>query len=146
MTEKTIRFGEFEFPVLKGFKYLINEGVPETDFLLVNDPADSFSMTFEKDFPVFAVPENSDSEYCLFEMKKSDRHIRFFCPEKRKNLDTAVWYFYMSVTDSEGREHILPGQVRVVFDGEVVRRSKGKLKFIEILETARLNERITKQT
>ena len=138
LTEKTIRFGEFDFPVLKGFKYLINDGLPETDFLLVNDPADSFSMTFEKDFPIFGVPENGDSEYCLFEMKKSDRHIRFFCPEKRKHLDTAVWYFYMSVTDSEGGEHILPGQVRVAFDGDIVRRFKGKLKFIELLEQVKL--------
>ena len=138
MTEKRILFGEFEFPVEKGLEYLINENVPETDFLLINEPHDTFSMTFEKDFPIFTVPKNSDRDYFLFEQKRKDRVIKFFCPEKREHLDTAVWYFYMELYDESGEVHTLPGQVRVEFDGNILRRTKGKPKFIELLEQVKL--------
>ena len=138
MTDKRILFGEFEFPVEKGLEYLINENVPETDFLLVNEPHDTFSMTFEKDFPIFTVPQNSDRDYFLFEQKRKDRVIKFFCPEKHENLDSAVWYFCMELYDERGEAHTLPGQVRVEFDGNILRQAKGKPKFIELLECVKL--------
>ena len=138
MSEKRILFGKFEFPIEKGLEYLVNENVPETDFLLINEPDESFSMTFEKDFPIFTVPENSDRDYLLFELKRSGRVIKFFCPEKHKNLDAAVWYFYMQLYDERGEAHILPGQVRVEFDGNCIRHIKGKPKFIELLEGVKL--------
>ena len=138
MTDKRILFGEFEFPVKKGLEYLINENVPETDFLLVNEPHDTFSMMFEKDFPIFTVPEHSDRDYLLFELKRSGRVIKFFCPEKHKNLDMAVWYFCMELFDESGEAHTLPGQVRVGFDGDFIRQAKGKPKFIELLESVKL--------
>ena len=138
MTDKRILFGEFEFPVEKGLEYLINENVPETDFLLVNEPHDTFSMTFEKDFPIFTVPKNSDRDYFLFEQKRKDRVIKFFCPEKHENLDSAVWYFFMELYDERGEAHTLPGQVRVEFDGNILRHAKGKPKFIELLEQVKL--------
>ena len=138
MTEKRILFGEFEFPVEKGLEYLINENVPETDFLLINEPHDTFSMTFEKDFPIFTVPQNSDRDYFLFEQKRKDRVIKFFCPEKHENLDSAVWYFCMELYDESGEAHTLPGQVRVEFDGNILRQAKDKPKFIEVLEQVKL--------
>ncbi len=138
MTEKSILFGRFEFPVERGLEYLINENVSETDFLLINEPSESFSLMFEKDFPIFTVPENSDRDYLLFELKRSERVIKFFCPEKHKNLDTAVWYFYMELYDERGEAHTLPGQVRVEFDGNCIRHAKGKPKFIELLEGVKL--------
>ena len=138
MTDKRILFGEFEFPVEKGLEYLINENVPETDFLLINEPHDTFSMTFEKDFPIFTVPKNSDRDYFLFEQKRKDRVIKFFCPEKHENLDSAVWYFLMELYDENGEAHTLPGQVRVEFDGNIIRQTKGKPKFIELLEGVKL--------
>ena len=138
MTDKRILFGEFEFPVEKGLEYLINENVPKTDFLLINEPHDSFSITFEKDFPIFTVPKKTDRDYFLFEQKRKDRVIRFFCPEKQENLDTAVWYFFMELFDESGEAHTLPGQVRVEFDGFFLRQAKGKPKFIELLEGVKL--------
>jgi hypothetical protein len=95
-------------------------------------------MTFEKDFPIFTVPKNSDRDYFLFEQKRKDRVIKFFCPEKHKNLDSAVWYFYIELLDENGEAHTLPGQVRVEFDGNNLRQSKGTPKFIEILEHIKL--------
>ena len=138
MTEKRILFGKFEFPVEKELAYLINESVPEADFLLINGSSTSFSLMFEKDFPIFKVPENSERDYCLFELKRSDRVIKFFCPEKHKNLDTAVWYFCIELFDESGEAHTLPGQVRVEFDGNILRQAKGKPKFIELLEGVKL--------
>ena len=138
MTEKRIVFDGFEFPTIKGLEYLINENVPETDFLLINEPSTDFSLMFEKGFPIFKVPENTERDYCLFELKRSDRVIKFFCPEKHKNIDTAVWYFCMELYDERGEAHTLPGQVRVEFDGNVLRQVKGKPQFIEVLERVKL--------
>ena len=138
MTDKRILFGKFEFPVEKGLEYLVNENLPETDFLLINEPHDLFSMIFEKDFPIFTVPKNSERDYFLFEQKRQDRVIRFFCPEKHENLDSAVWYFYMELYDENGEAHTLPGQVRVEFDGNILRHARGKPKFIELLEQVKL--------
>ena len=138
MTEKRILFDRFEFPMEKGFEYLINENIPETDFLLINEQNDTFSMMFEKDFPIFTVPEHSDRDYCLFELKRPGRMIKFFCPERHKNLDSVVWYFYVEIYDELGEAHTLPGQVRVEFDGNCIRQAKGKPKFIELLEGVKL--------
>lgn len=139
MTDKCILFGKFEFPVEKGFEYLINENVPETDFLLINEPHDAFSMTFEKDFPIFTVPKTSDRDYFLFEQKRKDRIIKFFCPEKRDNLKSVVWYFYVEITDDGGEKHILPGQVRVSMDVPVLIQAADKPRFIEVLEQVKLS-------
>ena len=138
MTEKCILFGKFEFPVEKGLEYLVNENISETDFLCINEPHDTFSMMFEKGFPIFTVPKNTDRDYLLFELKRSERVIRFFCPEKHKNLDSAIWYFCLELYDERGEAHTLPGQVRVGFDGKSIRQAKGKPKIIELLEGVKL--------
>ena len=140
MTEKRILFARFEFPVERGLEYLVNENLPETDFLLINGQHDAFSLMFEKGFPIFTVPENSDRPYCLFEMKRPGRVIKFFCPERHKNLDTAVWYFCMELFDESGEAHTLPGQVRVEMSEACIRMAKGKPKFIEILERVKLKQ------
>ena len=139
MTNKRILFGDFEFPRTNGLKYLLNEELLVTDYLFVNESHDSFSMYFENGFPIFTVPENSERPYCLFEMKRSDRMIKFFCPEKHPNLDSVVWYFYVEVFDEQGVAHGLPGQVRVGMRDFRSELAKGKPKFIEVLENITLN-------
>jgi len=138
VTDKRILFGDFEFTRAKELDYLLNESLSVTDYLFVNEPRDSFSMYFEKGFPVFTVPENSERPYCLFEMKRPGRMIKFFCPEKLENLDCVVWYFYMELFDEQGVPHVLPGQVRVKPDQINNPRTKGKPKFIEVLENIKL--------
>ena len=138
MTEKRILFGKFEFPRVNGLEYLFDEQEPITDYLFVNEPNDGFSMYFEKDFPVFTVPDDKNREYCLFEMKRPNRIIKFFCPEKRKNLDSAVWYFYMEILDEKGNMYSLPGQVRVGIEGACILQASSKPKFIEVLEQVKL--------
>ena len=138
MTDKRILFGDFEFPRIRGLDYLLDEKKPVTDYLFVNEPRDYFSMYFETGFPIFTVPENSERSYCLFELKRPGRMIKFFCPEKHQNLDTAMWYFYMELFDEQGVAHVLPGQVRVAFENDRTQRIRGKPRFIEVLEGVKL--------
>ena len=140
MTEKRILFDKFEFPRINGLEYLLDEQKPVTDYLFVNEPHERFSMYFENGFPIFKVPENSERPYFLFEIKRPERIIKFFCPEKHANLDTVVWYFYVELLDKKGVAHALPGQIRVDTNDPSVRMMKGKPPFLEILETVRLNE------
>ena len=138
MTDKRILFGDFEFPRIRGLDYLLDEKKPVTDYLFVNEPRDYFSMYFENGFPIFTVPENSERPYCLFELKRPGRMIKFFCPEKYPNLDSVVWYFYVEVFDEQGVAHGLSGQVRVGLDEFQAKLAKGKPKFIEVLESVKL--------
>ena len=140
MTDKRILFGDFEFPKADGLEYIWNEKQPVTDYLFVNEPNDSFSMYFEKGFPIFTVPENSDRPYCLFEWKRPGRSMKFFCPERHPNLDSVIWYFYMELLDDNGVAHGLPGQVRVGIEGFRFGPAKVKLKFIEVLKAVRLSQ------
>ena len=140
MPDKRILFGDFEFPIIRGLDYLLDEKKPVTDYLFVNEPHDYFSMYFEDGFPIFTIPENSGRPYCLFEIKSNDRKIKFFCPEKHKNIDMAVWYFYLELFDNKGVVHELPGQVRVAFENDFIRQTRGKPRFIEVLEGVKLNE------
>lgn len=138
MTEKRVLFDRFEIPVMHGLEYLSNEDESTTDFLFINEPGESFSMYFERGFPVFTVPENTERDYGLFELKRQGKIIRFFCPEKRENLRSVVWYFYIELSDGEGAKHILPGQVRVSFDVPAILQAANKPKFIEVLEGVQL--------
>ena len=139
MTDKRILFGEFEFPRIHGLEYLLEEKKNDTNYLFVNEPHDRFSMYFEKGFPRFTVPEHSDREYCLFEIKRQGRRIVFFCPDRRENLDTVVWYFYVELFDEQGVAHGLPGQVRVAYEDTCIRMRRRKPKFLEVLERVTLN-------
>lgn len=140
VTDKRILFGKFEFPRMRGLEYLLDEENGVTDYLFVNEQHDRFSMYFENNFPIFTVPENTDRPYCLFEMKRPGRVIKFFCPERRKNLDSVVWYFYVELFDEQGKAHRLPGQVRVGLNEPCIRMAKEKPKFIEVLEQVKLND------
>jgi hypothetical protein len=71
-------------------------------------------------------------------LKRQDRLIKFYCPEKHHNLDMAVWYFYMELFDEQGIAHGLPGQVRVEYENGFIRMAKGKPQFIEVLEQVKL--------
>lgn len=138
MIEKPIVFEKFEFPRLSGLEYIVNEDISDTDFLFVNDHGDNFSMYFEKGFPIFTVPEKSERDYGLFELKRQGRIIKFFCPEKHDNLKSVVWYFYVEITDDGGEKHVLPGQVRVSMDVPALIQAVDKPRFIEVLEQVKI--------
>ena len=138
---KRILFDKFEFPVIKGLDYLKDDKNVNPDYLFINDKNDGFSMYFEKDFPKFSVPkEKQDREYLLFEATTPNRKITLFCPQRHKNLNSVVWYFYVELFDNEGISYELPGQVRVEKEAFCINSSNGKPKFIEVLEQINLKQ------
>ena len=140
MTDKRILFGNFEFPRMSGLKYLMDERGPTTDYLFVNEPHDGFSMYFETDFPTFTLPEEGNRSYALLEMRRPDRTIKVFCPEKHKNLSAVVWYFYVELFDKQGVAHRLPGQVRVRLTEPFLRIGHATPQFLEVLEQVSLRQ------
>lgn len=139
-----VLFEEFEVPIIKGLEYLGNEKIVNNDYLFINELNDEFSIYFEKEFPVFKIPKNLSRNYCLFELKRDNKNIKFFCPEKQKNIDSAVWYFYVEIIDENGKVHTLPGQVRVMFEGMNMFKVKGIPKFINVLEKVKIHQKIMK--
>lgn len=142
LMEKIILFDEFEVPIIKGLEYLSNEKIINSDYLFINESNDGFSMYFDKEFPVFNIPENSERNYCLFELKRNNKNIKFFCPEKQKNINSAVWYFYLEMIDERGVVHTLPGQVRVIFDGISIFQVKGVPKLIDVLDKVKIHKKL----
>jgi hypothetical protein len=139
VTQQSIIFEDFEFPRISGLEYLTNGDDAGTDFLFINEPSESFSMYFERNFPIFTVPDSMDRDYGLFEFKRQDKLIKFFCPQKRENISSVIWYFYVEMLDESGEKHTLPGQVRVAFDVPDVLQSTKKPRFIDVLEQVKLN-------
>ena len=142
MVHGKVLFDRFEFPVIGGLDYLMDEENPSTDYLFINEPRERFSMYFERGQKPFEVMENgaTDKEYCLFQMRRPNRTIHFYCPERLPDRESVMWYFYVEIFDETGKVHVLPGQIRVVHAGGCLRMADGKTKFIEILENVQLTE------
>ena len=68
MLERRVLFDSFEFPVIRGLDYLMDEENPTTDYLFINEPHEKFSMYFERGQKHFEVTDKNatDKEYCLF--------------------------------------------------------------------------------
>ncbi len=142
MLEKRVLFDSFEFPIIRGLNYLMDEENPTTDYLFINEPHEKFSMYFERGQKPFEVTDKSatDKEYCLFQMKRPNRTIHFYCPERLPNRESVMWYFYVEILDEYGKVHILPGQMRVVLKSSCLRLTDEKKQFIEILEQVKLTD------
>ena len=140
MNNNTIILGNFRFRKINGLKYLFDEEKTVTDYLFVKSQHEGFSMYFEDDFPLFTVPEHTERSYSLLEIKRPDRIIKFYCPEKHEKIDVAVWYFYVEIFDEEGKAHRLLGQVMVDLDLPFFKIAERKPKFIEVLEQVGLNK------
>ena len=141
MFEKRVLFDRFEFPVIRGLNYLMDDKSPTSDYLFINDPHEKFSMYFEVGQKHFNVTEKGEKEndYCLFQIKRTNRTIHFYCPERLPNRESVMWYFYVEIFDENGNSHVLPGQIRVVLADGCLRMSDGKTQFIEILEQVKLS-------
>lgn len=139
MENTIILFDKFEFPVIEGLEYLTNEKIINTDYLFINELNSGFSMYFDKEFPIFSIPKDSKRDYSFFELKREKKNIKFFCPERQNNIDSAVWYFYVEFIEEKGNSYILPGQVRVIFNGTSIFQAKGIPKFIDVLEKVKIH-------
>ena len=141
---KRVMFDTFEIPWVRGLDYLMDEENPTTDYLFINEPHDRFSMYFERGQKPFEVTNKgaADREYCLFQIKKANRTIHFYCPERILDRESVMWYFYVEITDEEGNVHVLPGQVRVVLATGSPLLTDETEKFIEILEQVKLTDKV----
>ena len=142
MLEKRVLFDRFEFPVIRGLNYLMDDKSPTSDYLFINDPHEKFSMYFEVGQKHFNVTEKGEKEndYCLFQIKRTNRTIHFYCPERLPNRESVMWYFYVEILDENGKVHTLPGQMRVVLKSICLRLTDEKEQFIEILEQVKLTD------
>ena len=142
MLEKRVLFDRFEFPVIRGLNYLMDDKSPTSDYLFINDPHEKFSMYFEVGQKHFNVTEKGEKEndYCLFQIKRTNRTIHFYCPERLPNRESVMWYFYVEILDENGKVHTLPGQMRVVLKSSCLRLTDEKEQFIEILEQVKLTD------
>ena len=142
MLHDKVLFDSFEFPVIRGLDYLMDEENPTTDYLFINEPHEKFSMYFERGQKPFEVTDKgaTDKEYCLFQFKRPNRTIHFYCPERMPDRESVMWYFYVEIFDENGNPHVLPGQMRVVLADGCLRMAGGKTQFIEILENVQLTE------
>lgn len=140
MLEKRVLFDRFEFPVIRGLNYLMDDKSPTSDYLFINDPHEKFSMYFEVGQKHFNVTEKGEKEndYCLFQIKRTNRTIHFYCPERLPNRESVMWYFYVEILDENGKVHTLPGQMRVVLKSICLRLTDEKEQFIKILEQVKL--------
>lgn len=142
MLEKRVLFDRFEFPVIRGLNYLMDDKSPTSDYLFINDPHEKFSMYFEVGQKHFNVTEKGEKEndYCLFQIKRTNRTIHFYCPERLPNRESVMWYFYVEILDENGELQILPGQIRLSFPKGCIKITERKSPFIKILEQVELKK------
>ena len=141
MVRHIVLFDRFEIPVRRGLDYLMDEENQATDYLFINEPHGKFSMYFERGQKPFEVTDRStaDHEYCLFQMRRPDRTIHFYCPERLPDRESVMWYFYVEIFDENRNAYILPGQIRLVPAHGCLRMADQKTQFIEVLEQVRLS-------
>ena len=140
MVKKQIKFGEFEVPIPKGYKQIVDKD-STTDYLFVNAPRGIYTIYFDSSMPIYgqSILDGAEEGSSL-ELKMQDRKICFFCPTRTKGRKDALWYFNLEFKSSEDELLILPGQVLVNSD-EVYRKTVGgKLPFVEILEQIKLKK------
>lgn len=142
MLEKHVLFDRFEFPVIKGLSYLLDEESPTSDYLFINEPHNKFSMYFETGQKPFSISETAteNQEYCLLELNRKNRKICFYCPERPQNRESVMWYFYVELFDDNGNACILPGQIRMAFSKGCMRIAEQHSRFVTILEQVKLKE------
>lgn len=140
-----VLFDRFEIPILKGLDYLLDESKPMTDYLFINEVRDKFSMYFELGQKPFEISKQGADgrEYCLFEIKRKNRKIYFYCPERVENRQTVMWYFYVELFDEMGKAHLLPGQIRLSITSGCLKTIGEKSLFIEVLERIKLKPNTT---
>lgn len=142
MVREKIIFDRFEIPVLKGLNYLLDETKPTTDYLFINEPHEKFSMYFESGQKPFEISDRAikNGDYCLLEMKRQNKSLHFYCPERLIGKGAVMWYFYVQFFAEDGGLFVLPGQIRVVMPDGCFRYADGKAKFIEVLDNIKVTK------
>lgn len=141
MVKKRLKFNEFDVPIPKGHKQIIDKD-ENTEYLFINAPKDIYTVYFNSDMPLYEEKIlKAYNEGSLLEIKLSDRKIAFYCPSLSGKRKDGLWYFNIEFFTNNDEVFILPGQILLNSD-EVYRKTiGGKLPFVKILEeiTLKLN-------
>lgn len=141
MVKKRLKFNEFDVPIPKGHKQIIDKD-ENTEYLFINAPKDIYTVYFNSDMPLYGEKIlKAYNEGSLLEIKLSDRKIDFYCPSLSGKRKDGLWYFNIEFFTNNDEVFILPGQILLNSD-EVYRKTiGGKLPFVKILEeiTLKLN-------
>ena len=139
MVRKRVKFGEFEVPIPRGYRQIIDKD-ETTDYLFINAPREIYTVYFDSAMPFYSDKILGDCEEgSRLELKLPDRRIVFFCPSGGSDRKDGLWFFNIDFATGGNEVLTLPGQVMVNSD-EVYRKTVcGKLPFVEILERIKLN-------
>lgn len=141
MVKKRLKFNEFDVPIPKGHKQIIDKD-ENTEYLFINAPKDIYTVYFNSNMPLYEEKIlKAYNEGSLLEIKLSDRKIDFYCPSLSGKRKDGLWYFNIEFFTNNDEVFILPGQILLNSD-EVYRKTiGGKLPFVKILEeiTLKLN-------
>ena len=141
MVKKRLKFNEFDVPIPKGHKQIIDKD-ENTEYLFINAPKDIYTVYFNSDMPLYEEKIlKAYNEGSLLEIKLTDRKIAFYCPSLSGKRKDGLWYFSIEFFTNNDEVFILPGQILLNSD-EVYRKTiGGKLPFVKILEeiTLKLN-------
>lgn len=139
MVKKRLKFNEFNVPIPKGHKRIIDKD-ETSEYLFINAPRDIYTVYFCSDMPIYE--ENilkTYNEGSQLEIKLNDRKIVFFCPSLFGSRKDGLWFFSIEFFTDNEEVFILPGQILLNSD-EVYRKTVGgKLPFVKILEEITLN-------
>ena len=138
MFRKRVEFGEFEVPIPRGYKQIIDKD-DTTDYLFINAPRGIYTVYFDSTMPFYSDKVmNRYKEGSILELKMNDRKIVFFCPYGGSDRKDGLWFFNIDFATGGDEVLTLPGQIMVNSD-EVYRKTIcGKLPFVEILEQIKL--------
>ena len=139
MVKKRLKFNEFNVPIPKGHKQIIDKD-ETTDYLFINAPNDIYTVYFHSSMPLYEENIlNSYNEGSTLTIKLNDRKIVFFCPSLPGKRKDGLWFFSIEFFTNNNEVFILPGQILLNSDEVYHKTVEGKLPFVKILEEITLN-------
>ena len=139
MVKKRLNFNEFNVPIPKGHKRIIDKD-ENTEYLFINAPNDIYTVYFHSGMPLYEENIlNMHNEGSMLEIKLNDRKINFFCPTLSRNRKDGLWFFNIEFFINDNEVFVLPGQILLNSDDVYRKTVEGKLPFVKILEDIQIN-------
>jgi hypothetical protein len=139
MVKKRLKFNEFNVPIPKGHKRIIDKD-ENTEYLFINAPNDIYTVYFHSGMPLYEENIlNMHNEGSMLEIKLNDRKINFFCPTLSRNRKDGLWFFSIEFFINDNEVFVLPGQILLNSDDVYRKTVEGKLPFVKILEDIQIN-------
>ena len=93
MVKKRLKFNEFNVPIPKGHKRIIDKD-EITEYLFITAPNNIYTIYFHSGMPLYEKKIlKAYNEGSTLEIKLIDRKIHFFCPSLSGNRRDGLWFF-----------------------------------------------------